>query len=74
MDNFLLAAFVSLFAIINPFNTASVFHTLSKGKIKDEIIDKSKKHYQIAIKHRENIIKLNKEIKEVFKEEIEKCL
>jgi multiple antibiotic resistance protein len=33
---FLLAAFVSLFTIINPFSTASVFHLLSKGNTKKE--------------------------------------
>ena len=29
---FALSAFVSLFIIINPFSTASVFHALTKGK------------------------------------------
>jgi len=33
---FFLAAFVSLFTIINPFSTASVFHALSKGNSKKE--------------------------------------
>ena len=33
---FLFVAFVSLFTIINPFSTASVFHTLSKDNTKKE--------------------------------------
>ncbi len=51
-----------------------VLFPFPKGKIREEIINKSKKHYQIALKHRDNMIRLNKEIKKVFKEEIEKCL
>jgi len=34
--SFLIAAFVSLFTIINPFSTASVFHALSKGNSKKQ--------------------------------------
>jgi multiple antibiotic resistance protein len=33
---FLVAAFVSLFTIINPFSTASVFHALTKGNSKKQ--------------------------------------
>ena len=33
---FLIAAFISLFTIINPFSTASVFHALSKGNSKKQ--------------------------------------
>lgn len=33
---FLVTAFISLFTIINPFSTASVFHALSKGNTKKE--------------------------------------
>ncbi len=33
---FLVAAFISLFTIINPFSTASVFHALSKGNSKKQ--------------------------------------
>lgn len=34
---FFVGAFVSLFTIINPFSTASVFHALSKGNSKKKI-------------------------------------
>jgi len=33
---FAIAAFISLFTIINPFSTASVFHTITKGNNKKE--------------------------------------
>jgi len=47
-----------------------VLFPFPKGKIREEIIKKSSERYKEAIKHRENIINLKKEIKEVFEREL----
>ncbi|MDD4110145.1 MAG: restriction endonuclease subunit S [Clostridia bacterium] len=51
-----------------------VLFPFPKGKIREEIIKKSSERYKEAIKHRERIINLKAEIKEVFGKEIEKYL
>jgi hypothetical protein len=49
-----------------------VLFPFPKGKIRKEIIKKSNEHYKTALKHRDNIINLKNEIKELFEKEIEK--
>jgi multiple antibiotic resistance protein len=46
---FFIGAFVSLFTIINPFSTASVFHALSKGNSKKKNKEIAKKATLISI-------------------------
>ena len=41
--SFFVATFISLFTIINPFSTASVFHTISAGNTKKEKYDMAKR-------------------------------
>jgi|GEM_PF-1943952 len=51
-----------------------VLFPFPKGEIREEIIKKSSEHYKEALKHRDNIIKLRKQIDEVFEREIERWL